>query len=228
MKVCRSCGEAQNLDCFYKHSGTRDGVGPYCKRCMNVRSAAYVAKNRQKVNERALARYFAKGGKERQAHLQKVHRERNLARAKIWREKNRDKLNEQRRQRAAAFLEKTGISVSKQQRDTNPRLRLTHRLRQRLRNALIGKYKKGSAVRDLGMPIDAFLVYLNLDAIDKYGIPYTGNEQLFHIDHIRPLVSFDLEDAGQLKQAVHWSNLQILTCEENLTKSATFTTGEPK
>lgn len=94
------------------------------------------------------------------------------------------------------------------------------RLRARLNSALRGKYKTGSAVRDLGMPVDAFLVYSNLDALDKYGIPYTGNEKLFHIDHIRPLVSFNLEDPEQLKRAVHWSNLQILLASENLAKGA--------
>lgn len=68
------------------------------------------------------------------------------------------------------------------------------------------------------MPIDAFLVYLNLDALDKYGIPYTGNEKLFHIDHIRPLASFNLEDPEQLRIAVRWDNLQVLTVRENLQK----------
>jgi hypothetical protein len=80
------------------------------------------------------------------------------------------------------------------------------------------------------MPIAAFLTYLNLDALDKYGIPYTGNELKFHIDHIRPLISFDLEDVEQLRQAVNWKNLQVLRAEENLQKGARhvqLTTGNP-
>jgi hypothetical protein len=41
----------------------------------------------------------------------------------------------------------------------------------------------------------------------------------FHIDHIRPLASFDLTDPEQLKAACHWTNLQPLSPEENLRKS---------
>jgi hypothetical protein len=40
----------------------------------------------------------------------------------------------------------------------------------------------------------------------------------FHIDHIRPLSSFDLTDPEQQKAACHWTNLQPLYPEENLRK----------
>jgi len=40
----------------------------------------------------------------------------------------------------------------------------------------------------------------------------------FHIDHIRPLSSFDLTDPEQLKAAFNWTNLQPLTPEENIEK----------
>lgn len=40
----------------------------------------------------------------------------------------------------------------------------------------------------------------------------------FHIDHIRPLSSFDLTDPEQLKAAFHWSNLQPLYPKENMYK----------
>jgi len=40
----------------------------------------------------------------------------------------------------------------------------------------------------------------------------------FHIDHIRPLSSFDLTDPEQLRTAFHWTNLQPLTPEENMEK----------
>jgi hypothetical protein len=42
----------------------------------------------------------------------------------------------------------------------------------------------------------------------------------FHIDHIRPLSSFDLTDQEQLKAACHWSNLQPLYPEENIKKGS--------
>lgn len=46
----------------------------------------------------------------------------------------------------------------------------------------------------------------------------------FHIDHIRPLASFDLTDPEQLKAACHWTNLQPLYPEENIRKGAKILT----
>jgi hypothetical protein len=42
----------------------------------------------------------------------------------------------------------------------------------------------------------------------------------WHIDHIRPLVSFDLTDESQLKEAMHYTNLQPLWAEDNHRKHA--------
>ena len=39
-----------------------------------------------------------------------------------------------------------------------------------------------------------------------------------HIDHIKPLASFDLTIPEQLKRAAHWSNLQPLSAADNWDK----------
>jgi hypothetical protein len=41
----------------------------------------------------------------------------------------------------------------------------------------------------------------------------------WHVDHIRPLITFDLTDSLQFKEAVHFSNLRPLWSEHNLTKN---------
>lgn len=44
----------------------------------------------------------------------------------------------------------------------------------------------------------------------------------WHIDHIRPISSFDLEDEEQMEQCFHYTNLQPLWAEENLSKGASL------
>jgi hypothetical protein len=47
----------------------------------------------------------------------------------------------------------------------------------------------------------------------------------WHIDHIRPVSSFDLSDPTQIKECFHFSNLQPLWAIENLQKSNSWEEG---
>ncbi len=44
----------------------------------------------------------------------------------------------------------------------------------------------------------------------------------WHIDHIRPLKSFDLTDREQVKQACHYTNLRPAWAKDNLSKGARY------
>jgi len=99
--------------------------------------------------------------------------------------------------------------------------RLSNRLRIRLWEAIRGRTKAGSAVRDLGCSIVELRA--RLESQFQPGMTW-DNYGEWHIDHIRPLSSFDLTDREQLLQAVHFSNLQPLWATDNLKKGTKVAT----
>jgi hypothetical protein len=110
------------------------------------------------------------------------------------------------------------VKNQKQKKTLDPiQHRLRKNLRRRLSAALKGNYKTGSAIKDLGCSIEFFKSYLeskfqqnmNWDNYGFYG---------WHIDHIKPLWSFDLTNPIELRQAVHYTNLQPLWAIDNYKK----------
>jgi hypothetical protein len=82
------------------------------------------------------------------------------------------------------------------------------------------------ALKFLGLSIDDFCIYLESKfeswmTWDNYG-KYDKDKSTWHIDHIRPLCSFDSIDEEQLKIACHYTNLQPLLARENLSKGGKY------
>ncbi|MEM4726061.1 MAG: hypothetical protein QXG63_03905 [Nitrososphaerales archaeon] len=77
--------------------------------------------------------------------------------------------------------------------------------------------KRSSSVKDLGCSLEEFKRYLE----SKFQPGMTWNnygKNGWHIDHIKPLCSFDLTDTEQVKLACHYTNLQPLWWSDNLSK----------
>jgi hypothetical protein len=107
---------------------------------------------------------------------------------------------------------------NKEKWDNDIQFKLKKALRNRLCAAIKGNFKSGSAVDDLGCTVDFLKSYIeSLWQPDMTWENYTIHG--WHIDHIKPLASFDLSDPEQLKQACHYTNLQPLWAIDNLKKS---------
>ena len=143
---------------------------------------------------------------------------------KAYYEANKDKpSNKTDKDKRKAYYEanKDKIRILKKdyrkKNKNNIKFKLPSILRRRLRCALKGNYKTGSAVKDLGCSIDELKSYLESKFLsgmswDNYG--FYG----WHIDHIKPLASFDLTDRKQFLEACHYKNLQPLWAKDNLIK----------
>lgn len=209
MKTCTRCKVKKNSEAFYKHKRTADGLNTRCKLCDSEVKRQYYVKNRDSVNSRALAynKNNALAKKKRDILYRQMHSEEiNAKNAKYYLE-NRSSVLARRR------------VYQRQRRAVDPIYKLQVILRKRINGALKGNYKTGSAVSDLGCSVVELKQYLE----NKFQPGMTWNNWSktgWHIDHIRPLSSFDLTIPSQFKQATHFSNLQPLWAKDNLKKGS--------
>ena len=97
----------------------------------------------------------------------------------------------------------------------NPNAKLARILRARTRDAMKSGIKPSSCIKMLGCSINDARRYIEKKF--KPGMSWE-NHGMWHIDHIKPLCSFDLSDEEQYAAACHVSNLQPLWRAENQSK----------
>ena len=98
---------------------------------------------------------------------------------------------------------------------TDIQYRLAYLLRRRLRSALKGNTKKGSAVKLLGCSVAQLKFHIEGKFQERMSWDNWGE---WHIDHVVPLSFFDLTNEQQLASACHYTNLQPLWADENIRK----------
>jgi len=115
------------------------------------------------------------------------------------------------------IIDKT--NQTKRDRGLNFRTEIERKIADRLRIALKNNQKTGSAVDDLGCSIPEFKVYI--ESLWVEGMSWGNyNKTGWHMDHILPLVLFDLTNRRELLKAVNYTNIQPLWAHDNQVKSA--------
>jgi hypothetical protein len=141
---------------------------------------------------------------------------------KLWREKNKAKIAEYNKmysQQNRKELTKKSCELNKIRRKIDPAYVLMRRERVRVYDALKGIRKAARTETLLGCSYDFFRGYIEGKFVENMGWHNMGE---WHIDHIRPLCSFDLNDVEQQKQAFHYTNQQPLWAMDNLKKGAKY------
>lgn len=172
------------------------------------RSKRWAIKNPQKV-------------KEKQKRYRQRHKEKIREAYRIWRTENKEKAAEATRNWKKKNRERV-LSNKRIRNKTcyllNPNHKLRVLLRSRLRLAIKKKQKKGSAVKMLQCTIEE--LKLHLESKFQTGMNWNNwSRKGWHIDHIKPLSSFNLEDEKELAEACHYTNLQPLWAIDNLKKT---------
>jgi hypothetical protein len=193
-KICKFCNQEKDLTNFL----LRKDSGKYrneCKKC-----ASEKLKDWKRENEFDKYQYIK-------------HREKKLSAAKNYREdpRNKNKIKAGKRR----YLDKVLA---------DPEKRMIRNMRRRCLLALKGRYKYATTFKLVGCSHEELIKYL--ESLWREGMSwdnYGSNEDKthcgrWHIDHIKPISSFDLSKEDQQKACFHFSNLQPLWAEENLAK----------
>ena len=177
--------------------------------------ARYYLKNKEKIKS-YLKKYYLKNKekiKKRSFEYNQKNKSNILLRNKIHYMKNRDKINYKNKiwninnkERVAEYIK--SYNIKRRKEDINFNLR--HKLRSRL-NIVMKKYGKGKDFPSSKYGIDYSKIINHLK-------PFPKDIKKYHIDHIRPLCSFDLSDNKQILNAFAPKNHQWLLIKDNLKK----------
>jgi hypothetical protein len=132
---------------------------------------------------------------------------------------NRDALKERARKAKSARDNRTDAkrAAERHRRATNSQLRSASIIRSRIKRALKGHAKSGSALTYLGCSIEHARKHIERQFLP--GMTWENHSlRGWHIDHVRPIATFDLADEDQRRQAFHYTNLQPLWAVDNLAK----------
>jgi len=207
MKVCTNCFISKNETEFFKTKN--NNLRGECKDCFNVKRKERYNKNKQKELERN--KIYRQKNKEKIYLLnktyQKVNKEKVNTYKKKWLENNLEKRKE------------VSKRYQRKKREDN-----YYRILDAFRSSFYLMLKKNSASKKFKL-----LKYNREDLIKRIESTWTEGmnwdnygKNGWHIDHIKPLSSFDINKQEELNKAWDLNNLQALWASENLSKSSKY------
>jgi len=209
---CTKCNVIKNTDEF--ESGRRQ-----CKLCRSKSHKAWYKENRESrlAYNSEYRKNNIEGIKVREKEYENNRRELRTEYKRKYYAENREKIAEHKKQYAKKNKNKLASAQRKYRENVSNRI--AGNIRSRVRYAIREKHirKPGSAIKELGCTTDQLVLYLELQF--QEGMTW-DNYGEWHIDHIKPLASFNLSDIDEFKQACHYTNLQPLWAVDNFKKGS--------
>lgn len=173
---------------FYKYHRGLNGLTPDCKECRKIRQSGVYQKYKDKA----------------------------LKTQKEWKRNNPEKVKEMRSRAYRKAIPKLRERERRLQR-TSILYRLRKSARARLHGALDGRYKPETTMKIIGCSVHELKLHLEKQFKDgmcweNYGL------HGWHMDHIKPIASYNLDNRDELYKACHYTNLQPLWADENIRK----------
>jgi hypothetical protein len=204
---CAECNIEKPIDEFEKYK-QRSAVciKKKCISCLLHKSREY-KKRHYLENIDEYKRRHAEYRIENAEQLKEYFRQRNV--------KDKDCLKQYRKD----YYQKNKNAINKKSleyRRNNPNAKISHSLRNRILKVLNGLSKSSNTIELLGCSIDECKSYLESKFTNSMN--WENHGSCWHIDHVIPCASFDLSKQEEQRKCFHYSNLQPLTAEQNLSK----------
>lgn len=237
MKSCNSCRTEKPLTEFYANKACLDGRAGDCKDCAKARANAWYRANK----ERASA-----WGKQYRAE----NKEACVARAQKWAEENRDKsrkIKSEWKKRNPEVVRKHAREAARRNPEKQAARKLAYRAEnrhveraylqkrraedplQKLQDSMGNRFRdvlrsnKGGRSWKVLAGYDCVQLKAHLESKFLPGMSWENYGE-WHIDHIRPVSSFDFSKDVDAAARACWSleNLQPLWASDNLRKSKSW------
>lgn len=218
-RVCKQCNVAKPLlTAFRRCPRAKFGYEGRCRDCVQKGVKIHVEQKRvlrvegmktcpsckkeKDVNEFGKSKTFLDG---RAVYCLECTR----AKGRIWRVENPE---------ATLAISKRKYQKNKDNVQAKIKNALRQSVRRRIR-AIQGGDKAGSGVEDLGCSIEFFQKYI--ESLWQPGQTWENwSKWGWHIDHIKPLASFDLTNREQLLEVCNYKNLRPMWWNDNISKGA--------
>ncbi len=182
-----------------------------------------IPENKEKIKERD--KKYREDNKEKLAQRKKIYSQ--ISENKLRRKNYISQYVKDNREKVNAYQREWDKNKLKTDPVHKIKKGLSKRFRLALNRHLNGKpvgVRGSSSIKLLGCSIPEFMKYMEEQF---YNNPETGEKMTWdnwkidgwHIDHIKPISKFDLNDPKQVEEAVHYTNLQPLWWKENLEKN---------
>ena len=218
-KKCSKCETLKPLENFPNDPKCSGGKRGTCKDCrlnqwVPIEGETIICRT---CDEEKNYTQFSKKGKQKPYECKACKNTRDLNK----RNSVRDEFNRKQREDWAKNNEKRNAARRKnlqRRRDEDSQYRVKMALHVRLYDAV--KHHRGvksaKTLELLGCTVEQLQTFLEAEFAE--GMTWENYGE-WHIDHIRPCASFNLEDPEEQKKCFHWTNLQPLWAKDTLAKS---------
>lgn len=249
-KLCTKCEEIKPVSEFHKDTKSKDGYKHHCIICRKIKHNKYRDENKEHIklvrkNNYSKNRYknlernkkYHQENKDKIRDQRKTYRENNKdkfnRRDKLYYENNKDKIKEYRENNKEKKSEYNKM-YSKKHRDkinsrrkykieNDPFYKIVWLIRSRTKSAIKRNNlsKDCSTMKMLGCDKNTLMTHLQAtgELYDPLFNIYNYDSSIYHIDHKKTFADVQ-KGIYTLEEVCHYTNLQILPVDINLSKGA--------